>query len=95
MNRRLTISCKLSSSLFSSLSFHQKTSRSCDRSRKSCRNFLKIFEKALRTRGHCALGSPRPGSVFVMVQRRCLLNHKHCHKEKGTRSNIRFELGDM
>jgi hypothetical protein len=52
--------------------------------------FLKNFEKTLRTRGHCALGSPRAGSVFALVQRRYLL--KHFHKEKGTQLNIRLNL---
>jgi hypothetical protein len=50
--------------------------------------FLKNFEKTSRTRGHCALGSPRAGSVFALVQRHCLLKHKRCHKEKGTQPNI-------
>jgi hypothetical protein len=32
--------------------------------------FLKIFEKTRRALGHRALGSPRAGSVFALVQSR-------------------------
>jgi hypothetical protein len=42
--------------------------------------FLKIFENK-EARGHCALGSPQAGSVFALVQRRCLLKLKRCRKE--------------
>jgi hypothetical protein len=60
----------------------QKTFRSCDRSRHSCQNF---FEKTYKTEGgHRALGSPRAGSVFALVQGHSLLSLKHCRKLVNT-----------
>jgi hypothetical protein len=46
--------------------------------------FSEKFRKIVEDVRHCALGSPRAGSVFALVQRRCLLKLKHCHKEKST-----------
>jgi hypothetical protein len=57
--------------------------------------FEKFQKKMLRTRGQCALGSPRAGSVFALVQRHCLLKHKHCHREKRYTTKYKIELGDM
>jgi hypothetical protein len=55
-----------------------------------------FFEKTSKTkvaRGHCALGSPRAGSVFVLVQRRWLLKLKVAvmkRTQSGTSSKLRY-----
>jgi hypothetical protein len=74
-----------SSLLFARLSFCQKTFRSCDQSQHGCRDFLKKFVK--NGGGHHALGSPRAGSVFALVQRRSLLSPKCCRKHMNTTNN--------
>jgi hypothetical protein len=56
--------------------------------------FEKFRKKTLRTRGHCALGSPRAGRVFDLVQTRYLLKHEYCYKEKKCTSEYKLELGD-
>jgi hypothetical protein len=62
MNSNLSSCASRHLLLFASSSFCQKTFRSCDRPRQSCRNFLKKFKKMRRHEGIVPLVAPEQGS---------------------------------
>jgi hypothetical protein len=61
---------------------------------KKLSEFLKKLRKNEEARGHRALGRPRAGSVFALVQRRLLLKLRVAVM-KRTQSGISLELRDM